>query len=128
MIPWIVSFFETSNSGDFDIVRALIDGIGMAWEALTLPIRGVITIIQTLIDAFTQVSTGQTDILSAALNVWNTMHQFINNILLQIITTVMGWAGQMLSQAVNAGSNFIKGVLQYMRTLPARVLVLLLTV
>ena len=47
-ISWVMSFFNNNSSGKFDIVRALIDGIGLAWEQITMPIRLVITVVKLL--------------------------------------------------------------------------------
>lgn len=44
----VMNFFGINSSGNFDIVRALIDGIGFAWQAVTLPIHTVINAIQML--------------------------------------------------------------------------------
>ena len=44
----VLRFFNVNSSGNFDIVRALIDGLGLAWKALTLPIRTVINVIKLL--------------------------------------------------------------------------------
>ena len=45
----VMSFFNNANSsGRFDIVRALIDGIGLAWQQITMPIRLVITVVKLL--------------------------------------------------------------------------------
>ena len=38
----ILEFFGISTSGDFDVVRALIDGVGAAWDAIKAPIEFVI--------------------------------------------------------------------------------------
>lgn len=53
-ISWVMSFFNNNSSGKFDIVRALIDGLGLAWKALTLPIRTVINVIKLLWNAINQ--------------------------------------------------------------------------
>ena len=52
----VLQFFGISTSGGFDIVRALIDGIGAAWNAITFPIRLVISAVQWLVGAFTNAS------------------------------------------------------------------------
>ena len=44
----VLRFFGVTSSSNFDFVRALIDTLGVAWKALTLPIRTVITVIKTL--------------------------------------------------------------------------------
>ena len=44
----VLRFFNVNSSSNFDFVRALIDALGVAWQALTLPIRTVITVIKLL--------------------------------------------------------------------------------
>ena len=48
----IMEFFGISTSGEFDIVRSLIDGIGLAWQITTVPIRAVIGLIQAAAGVF----------------------------------------------------------------------------
>lgn len=49
VIGFISSFFNVSAPGNFDIVRVVIDALGLAWNAMTLPIRSVIRVIQTFL-------------------------------------------------------------------------------
>ena len=48
-VGWVSSFFNVSAPGNFDIVRLVIDAVGAAWNAMTLPIRAVITVIRTFL-------------------------------------------------------------------------------
>ena len=48
----IMEFFGISTSGEFDIVRSLIEGIGLAWQIISYPIRTVITAVQAAASAF----------------------------------------------------------------------------
>ena len=48
----VLRFFGVSSSSNFDIVRMWIDNIGLAWKAMTAPIRLVISVIQQLWNAF----------------------------------------------------------------------------
>ena len=45
----LMEFLGIGQGGEFDIVRAIIDGLGVAWNAMTVPIRTVIGVIQLLI-------------------------------------------------------------------------------
>lgn len=47
----VLKFFGVSSSSNFDFVRALIDAVGVAWKALTLPIRLVITVVKLVLKA-----------------------------------------------------------------------------
>lgn len=126
VISWIGSFFEASNGGNFDVVRALIDGIGIAWEQLTFPIRTVITIVQTLANLFSSVGSSQIDILTAVTTVWDLLKTYIGNVLLQIASSIVNWGIQIFTAAVSAGQRFVFGVINYLQILPLRMLMLLI--
>ena len=51
VIKWVQSFFQNSSGEKFDFVRALIDTVGLAWKAMTLPIRLVITVVKLVLKA-----------------------------------------------------------------------------
>ena len=53
-ISWVLRFFNVNTGGEFDVIRALIDGIGFAWQAMTAPIRNVIKVIKLVISVFNQ--------------------------------------------------------------------------
>ena len=42
----VLEFFGISTGGDFDVVRALIESIGFAWQVISTPIRTVIWLLQ----------------------------------------------------------------------------------
>ena len=44
----VLRFFGVTSSSNFDFVRTLINALGVAWQAMTLPIRTVITVIRLL--------------------------------------------------------------------------------
>ena len=54
VINWVMSFFNNTSPGKFDVVRALIDAVGVAWRAMTAPIRLVITVVKLLWNAIKQ--------------------------------------------------------------------------
>ena len=47
----ILKFFNISSDNKFDVVRALIDGLGAAWQFLSFPIRMVIQAVQAFAGA-----------------------------------------------------------------------------
>lgn len=51
VIKWVQSFFQNNSGQKFDFVRALIDAVGVAWKALTTPIRLVITVVKLVLKA-----------------------------------------------------------------------------
>ena len=53
----VSEFLGLSSGGNFDVVRALIDGIGLAWEGMKTHIELVVGIIQGIIWAFQEVGS-----------------------------------------------------------------------
>lgn len=51
VIKWVQSFFQNTSGEKFDFVRALIDTVGLAWKAMTTPIRLVITVVKLVLKA-----------------------------------------------------------------------------
>ena len=51
VVNTVLKFFGVSSSSNFDFVRALIDAVGVAWKALTTPIRLVITVVKLVLKA-----------------------------------------------------------------------------
>jgi phage-related protein len=108
----ILEFFGVSTGGDFDIVRALIDGIGVAWQVLTGHIRAGIQVVQMVISGFQSLYNGAVslgsyigDVLSPVFSMlselWNSLVEAVQPIvdvfqrfssgqtdLLTVITTV----------------------------------------
>ena len=88
VVNWVMSFFSNASPGKFDIVRALIDALSLAWRATTLPIRLVITVIRLL---------------------WSTMQKVAINILRTITNIRAWWAALpgMIRTAISALVNII---------------------
>jgi len=121
----ILQFFGVANSGQFDIVRAVIDAIGLAWQAMTLPIRLVISLVQWVISVFNQFATGQMTLQGTLTMIWNTITTTLSGIFSRIIKSLLRFGVQMLTNAVRAGRNFVNGVVNNLRVLPGRVYSLL---
>lgn len=82
----ILEFFGVSTGGEWDIVRSLIEGIGLAWQLLTTPIRTVIGVVMALAGAFSSFYSGTLVPLG----------EFIMNILGPVFETLGTiWSGVM---------------------------------
>ena len=66
VINAVLRFFGVTSSSNFDFVRTLIDALGVAWQALTFPIRTVITVIKLL---WTTMKTVYNNIKTAVNNI-----------------------------------------------------------
>lgn len=79
-------FFGVSSSSNFDFVRALIDTVGLAWKAVTLPIRSVIRILQTL-----------WGVITTTLGYWNQAAAKARSVSSMISSAFNGVKGQVQS-------------------------------
>lgn len=116
VINKILEFFNVQQGGSFDIVRALIDGIGAAWLRMKARINLVITVVRAIIGVFQRVLgaitgfitnvvnkftalpgqiqsaiSGLTGIITAPFNAaWSTISPIIDGIK-NGVSTVQGW-------------------------------------
>ena len=124
----IMEFFGISTSGDFDIVRALIDGIGNAWNMLKQALSPVITAIQAVIGAFNQFRSGQMDLPQFIWSVLTILGQMYVTIFTRIGSFVVSIGIRLVSAGVNAARNFVTGIITRLRQLPGRVFSALIAV
>ena len=117
----ILDFFGINESGSFDILHTLIDGIGQAWEAVTFPIRTIISIVQGVIEIFNLFSSGQMTLPGLISLVWNQISTLFMMYLNMIVMNIASWASQILSKGVSAATNFVNGVILRIKQLPGKV-------
>ena len=86
----VTEFFNLNTGGDFDIVHALIEAIGAAWEAITTPIRLVISVVQLVVDVFQQVISKAQEIQASLAPIWTGIVGAISPYINQIIGFVQG--------------------------------------
>lgn len=72
----LMEWLGLATGGDFDVVRAIIDAIGTAWEIMTFPIRMVISAVQWFI--------------AAVQNAWSAISEFGGGILV-VLSGPIGW-------------------------------------
>ena len=153
----ILEFFGVSTSSNFDIVRAIIDGLGAAWDTLKEGINGVIMVVTTvwnvismvfnaiwsivgpiimeivnlvkrLILVFQMFQNGQMNLPQLIYSVLSQIWVTYQNITMYIVNLVTKFAGQLLSKALTAGRNFVMGIVNWIKQLPSRVYSYLLQV
>lgn len=124
----VLEFFGITTGGDFDIVSALIHGIGDAWNAIREPIIAVIEIFGAFFESIYGLITGQMDLQTAVLNVWSALATNIPVILQFIYTYLLSFVVQLGIYAIQAGLNFVMGIISYISQLPGRVMTYLLQV
>jgi hypothetical protein len=116
-----MDFFGINEQGNFDFVRALIDGLSQAWNFLTFPIRAIIGLVQLVIGVFNQFSTGQLTLPGLLMTIWTSINGFIANIFSMIINTARRFGTQMIQRAITAATGFVNGLMGRIRSLPGRV-------
>ena len=111
----IAEFFGISTGGDFDIIAMWINNIGLAWDTLKGIVMGVV-------DVFTQFQSGQLSLIDIIGMVAQGLTSGWLTIVSTIVSIVSGLAVQLWNYAVNAGRNFITGIVTYISLLPGRFL------
>ena len=119
-IDAVLSFFGVNMSGNFDIVRALIDGIGFAWNAITAPIRLVIGLIWQVISVFQSLISGQISLQQAIILIWGAITGFWSTILNRIAGLLLSVFGRMVNNAKQKAQAIVTRVITYITTLPGR--------
>lgn len=142
----VLDFFGINEAGNFDIVRALIDGVGNAWNMVKGAITAVGNVMQTLwsiispvtsqiyglivnlIGIFDAFKQGQIDLPTLIVSVLSQIGTAYMNIVNYVVGLVVRWGSQLLSYGLRAGRNFLNGVIGQVRQIPGRVYSLLLSV
>lgn len=117
----VLDFFGINSSGNFDIVRALIDGIGNAWNAVKTFLDPVITAVMNIIDAFNQFRTGQMDLPTFIMTILTNMANAYTTIFMTIVTAVGNFARSLIQKGINAAMNFVNGIINRIKQLPGKV-------
>ena len=117
----ILGFFGVATGGEFDVVRALIDAVGAAWNAMTYPIRVVIGVVQQVIMAFNQFRTGQMDLPAFIMSILQILANTYMQVFGRIIVLVAQFGARMLASGIRAVTSFVNGIVNRIRQLPGRV-------
>ena len=119
-IDAVLSFFGVNLGGNFDIVRALIDAIGFAWNAITAPIRLVIGLIWQVISVFQSLITGQISLQQAIILIWGAITTYWRTILTRMASILLSSFTKMVNNAKQKAQAIVTGVITYITTLPSR--------
>lgn len=119
-IDAVLSFFGVNMSGNFDIVRALIDAIGFAWNAITAPIRLVIGLIWQVINVFQSLISGQITLQQAIILIWGAITNYWRTILTRLSSLLLSVFGRMVNNAKQKAQAIVTGVITYLTTLPGK--------
>ena len=117
LIPAFEWLWETLQPiGEF-----LMSVFAPIWNVIVQVLTIVWTTVQGIIDAFNQFMTGQIDLPTLLLGIWGLLQQMWIQILVMIAQAVYNFAVQILQGAIQAGSNMLNGVVNYVSQLPGRV-------
>ena len=116
----VMEFFNINTGGNFDIVRALIDGIGFAWNAITAPIRLVISVILQVISVFQSLISGQISLQQAITLIWGAITTYWRTILNKISSILLSSFTKMVNNAKKKAQAIVTGVITHITTLPRR--------
>ena len=103
VISQVLNFFGISQGGEFDIVRALIDGIGAAWNSMKARIMLVINVVKTIISVFQTVLGAVTNFINNVVNKFTALPG-------QIQSAISGLAG-IITAPFNSAWNTISPII-----------------
>jgi hypothetical protein len=116
----ILDFFGINESGSFDILHTLINGIGEAWNAVRPAIMFVIDVWMQLINTVNQFRLGQIDLPTFIMNILTILANAYRTIFTTIIGLVVRFASQMVQRGISAATRFVNGIITWLKSLPGR--------
>jgi len=116
----VTDFFGINTGGEFDIVRALIDGIGLAWQTITAPIRFVISLVGAVINIFSQLLNGQISFQQAVVMIWTTLSTAWGSILNGIRSLIVRMFSRFVTTAIARTNALVLGAVRALQRLPGR--------
>ena len=116
----VMDFFGINTGGEFDIVRALIDGIGLAWQTITAPIRFVISLVGAVINIFGQLLNGQISFQQAVIMIWTTLSTAWGSILNGIRSLIVRMFSRFVTTAIARTNALVLGAVRALQRLPGR--------
>ena len=116
----VMEFFNINTGGNFDIVRALIEGIGLAWQTITAPIRFVISLVGAVINIFSQLLNGQISFQQAVVMIWTTLSTAWGSILNGIRSLIVRMFSRFVTTAIARTNALVLGAVRALQRLPGR--------
>ena len=121
VVGWIGSFFNISGPGNFDIVRVAIDAIGVAWQAMTLPIRTVINVIRTFLTIQQTGRNAARGFVTGVINYIKTLPSRVGSYISSTASRIASGASSWVSNAKSKASAMVNGVKSTVSSLPGTV-------
>lgn len=94
---------------------------GPAWDSILAVLQAIWNAVQSIIMAFVSFMQGQISLPTLLTTIWNSIVSIFSTIFSTIIMKVVEWAAQLLMNALNAGRNFLNGVISFVSQLPGKI-------
>ena len=117
----LLEFFGIAEGGDFDILHALINGIGEAWNLVREPIIMVINLISTIVGTLWNVATGNMDVITVIQNIWNSLVTNMPIILTALFNVYKTIWTSIFNFVISLVRNIVNRVTSFMRSLIGKV-------
>ena len=113
----VLDFFNINENGSFDIVQALIDGVGQAWNNLKNIIMPLINIFSTVLSVLWDLANGNISVVTAITAIWNSFAinipvilNTIRNIFRTIWNSIKTVVSTLVRGMVNSVVSLLKGL------------------
>lgn len=109
----VLRFFGVTSSNKFDVVRALIDTVGLAWKAMTTPIRLVITVVKLFMSTMKTVANNVKATINSIKSIFRALPSAIRGAissLVGILTAPFRTAYSNITGTVNSIKRTIQGI------------------
>lgn len=113
VVKWVMSFFTNTDGSKFDAVRAFIDAVGVAWKAMTLPIRLVITVVKLFMSTMKTVYNNVHNIINKIRNLWQRLPGLIRS----AISTLKSIITQPFKDAYNSIKSTVESIKTKVRSI-----------
>jgi hypothetical protein len=109
----VLRFFGVSSSSNFDLVRSLIDSIGVAWKQMTAPVRLVISVVKLFMSTMKTVYNRVKSIVNSLKKLFTALPGQIRSAissLVSILTSPFRTAYTGISKTVGSIKTTIQGI------------------
>lgn len=111
-----------------DIGNFLLTSFQFAWQTIVSVFGIILGHVNLIITVFNQLLSGQISLSSALTMIWTTISSMFFSVLGTIIFNVTSFAQNLVQKGLTAGRGFVNGVISFVKTLPVKVKLYLMTV
>lgn len=111
-----------------DIGNFLLTSFQFAWQTIVSVFGIILGHVNLIITVFNQFLSGQISLSSALTMIWTTISSMFFSVLGTIISSAASFAQNLVQKGLTAGKGFVNGVISFVKTLPVKVKLYLMTV